>query len=243
MIDMENLVRERMDEQTDGMDLEKDAATKAIRAAARRRRSKRLALMAGSSAAFAVAGTGIAAAAGVLPWWTSVEATTSSPFATAQDPAAVAGSQSRLTIPGPESTTFEVVTNTMTTGAQHLNCTAVAVKDAHGRSQHLTNSCGAPGAFTALAGSFDWQAPSGATYAIVTGPAPTSDAAKVVLTDSNGVTSSEPVAGGFYLVYAPAASLSPNDRLVFYDTAGKFVDEMSLGFGTPKAATGTPTSS
>jgi hypothetical protein len=230
MIDMENLVRQVMTEQTEALDLGPDAATKALRAAARRRRGhKRLALIAGAGAAFVVAGTGIAAATGVIPWWASKAAVDSSPFATAPEPAAVAGSTVRLTVPGPESTTFELVTNTVTMGATQVNCTAVAVKDARGRSQHLTNGCGTPGMATPRAASFDWQAPSGATYAIVTGPDPTSNAVKVALKDSDGVASAtEPVSGGYYLVYVPAEGLSPTGSLVFYDASGQVVDQLAL---------------
>ena len=88
-------------------------------------------------------------------------------------------------------------------------------------------SCGAPGAAVADAGSLDWQAPSGVTYAIVAGQTPTSTAAKVALLASNGVTATtEPVAGGYYLVYAPA-ELSVAS-LVFYDARGQVVDELAL---------------
>jgi hypothetical protein len=130
-------------------------------------------------------------------------------------------------VSGPASTTFEVVTNTVTVSTDQENCTAIAVKDAQGRSQHLMTSCGAPGAAVADAGSFDWQAPSGVTYAIVAGPTPTSTAAKVALLASNGVTATtEPVAEGYYLVYAPA-ELSVAS-LVFYDARGQVVDELAL---------------
>src|SRR5581483_8921429 len=133
----------------------------------------------------------------------------------------------QLTVSGPASTTFEVVTNTVTVGTDQQKCTAIAVKDAQGRSQHLMTSCGAPGAAVAQAGSFHWQAPSGATYAIVAGPTPTSTAAKVALLTSNGVTATtEQVAGGYYLAYAPVdLSLA---KLVFYDARGEVVDELAL---------------
>jgi hypothetical protein len=226
MIDMENLVREVMTEQTEDLYLGHDAASRAIRAVARRRfRRRRVVLIAAVGAAFV--GAGVAAATGVLPSWNSAQAVGSAPFGTSADPAAVAGSTVRLSVPGPASTTLEVVTNTVTVGADHENCTAIAVKDAQGRSQHLTTSCGAPGAAVADAGSFDWQAPSGVTYAIIAGPTPTSTAAKVALLASNGLTATtEPVAGGYYLVYAPA-ELSTGS-LVFYDARGQVVDELAL---------------
>ena len=228
MIDMENLVREVMTEETEDLYLGHDAASRALRAAARRRFGRRrVVLIAAVGAAITVVGAGVAAATGVLPWWNSVQAVESSPFGTSADPAAVAGSTVRLSVSGPASTTFEVVTNTVTVGTDQENCTAIAVKDAQGRSQHLMTSCGAPGAAVADAGSFDWQAPSGVTYAIVAGPTPTSTAAKVALLASNGVTATtEPVAGGYYLVYAPA-ELSVAS-LVFYDARGQVVDELAL---------------
>jgi hypothetical protein len=231
MIAMENLVREVLTEQTGDLYLGHDAASRALRAAPRRRfKRRRVVLMAVSAAAFAVGVAGIAAAAGVMPWWHSVQTMRSamnSPFVTSADPAAVPGSTVRLTVPGPASTTFEVVTNTVTVATGRADCTAIAVKDAQGRSQQLMSSCGVPGAAVAAAGSFDWQAPSGATYAIIAGPTPTSTAAKVALLVSNGLTATtEPVAGGYYLVYAPAR-LSTGS-LVFYDARGQVVDELAL---------------
>jgi hypothetical protein len=236
MIDMENLVREAMTEQTEHLYLGHDAAGRALRAAARRRferrsfERRRVMLIAVVGAAVTVVGAGVAAATGVLPWWNSVQTMRSgmsSPFATSADPAAVAGSTVRLSVPGPASTTFEVVTNTVTVDTGQADCTAIAVKDAQGRSQHMMTSCGVPGAAVAQAGGFDWEAPSGVTYAILAGPTPTPTAAKVTLLASNGVTATtEPVAGGYYLVYAPA-ELSVAS-LVFYDEREQVVGELAL---------------
>lgn len=115
----------------------------------------------------------------------------------------------------------------MTVDTGQAACTAIAVKDTQGQSQQLMTNCAAPGAAVADAGSFDWQAPSGVSYTIVAGPTPTSTAAKVALRASNGVTATtEPVAGGYYLVYAPA-ELSVAS-LVFYDARGQVVDELAL---------------
>jgi hypothetical protein len=228
MIDMENLVREVMTEQTEDLYLGQDAASRALRAIARRRFARRrVLLIAAVGAAIVVVGAGVAAATGVLPWWNSVQAVESSPFGTSADPAAVAGSTIRLSVPGPASTTFEVVTNTVTVGTNRENCTAIAVKDAEGRSQHLTTSCGAAGAAVADAGRFVWQSPSGVTYDVVAGPTPTSTATKVALRGSNGVTTTtEPVAGGYYLVYAPAQLSAAS--LIFYDAGGQIVDKLEL---------------
>ena len=231
MIDMENLVREVMTEQTEDLYLGHDAASRALRAAARRRFGRRrVMLIAAVGAAITVGGAGVAAATGVLPWWNTVQTMRSgmsSPFATSADPAAVPGSTVRLSVSGPASTTFEVVTNTVTVDTGQADCTAIAVKDAQGRSQHLMTSCGTPGAAVAQAGSFDWRAPSGATYVIVAGPTPISTAAKVALLASNGATATtESVAGGYYLLYA-RAELSVAS-LVFYDARGQVVDELTL---------------
>src|ERR1700690_2525166 len=112
MIDMENLVREVMTEQPEGLYPGHDAASRALRATARRRFGRRrVVLIAAVGAAITVVGAGVAAATGVLPWWNSEQAMTS-PFGTSADPAAVAGSTVRLSVSGPASTTFEVVTNT-----------------------------------------------------------------------------------------------------------------------------------
>jgi hypothetical protein len=40
------------------------------------------------------------------------------------------------------------------------------------------------------------------------------------------MATTEPVAGGYYLVYAPAGL--PTDRLVFYDAHGRVVGEVAL---------------
>lgn len=231
MIDIEDLVRDAMTEHTQDLYLAPDAARRAIRATARRRSGRRrVVLVAAVCAAVTVVGAGVAAATGVLPWWHSVQTIRSamtSRFATSANPAAVPGSTVRLSVPGPASTTLEVVTNTVTTGTGRADCTAIAVTDAGGRSQHLMTSCGAAAAAVAQAGSFDWQAPSGVTYAIVAGRATTSAAAKVALRMGNGLTATtEPVAGGYYLVYAPAGL--PTDRLVFYDAHGRVVGEVAL---------------
>jgi hypothetical protein len=94
------------------------------------------------------------------------------------------------------------------------------------------------------AASVDWQAPSGASYVIETGPAPTPEAAKVVLQDSNGAAiATEPLGGGHYLVYAPAQVLPPTVGLVFYDAAGHVVDQFTVDLtplGQPTASAATP---
>lgn len=217
-------------------------ASGAVRATVMRRSTRgRVTLIAASAATFAVGVTGIAAGAGVMPWWHSAQTMRSamnSPFLTSADPAALPGSTVRLSVPGPASTTFEVVTDTVAVATGKANCTAIVVKDAEGQSQRLLSSCGVLGAAVAQAGSFEWQAPSGATYAVIAGPSPTSTAAKVALVGSNGVSATtEPTGDGYYLVYA-RIQLSTG-RLVFYNARGQVVDELALSrSGTPDARAG-----
>jgi hypothetical protein len=199
----------------------------------RRRHKQRLGLIVGSGAAFAVAGTGIAAATGVLPGWISSKQAVKSPFGTAANPGAVPGSEVRLTAPGPESSTFEVVINTVTTAAGQQRCVAIAVKEA-GQWQHLLTGCRGAGAAVPTGASFDWRTPSGATYAIVTGPDPTSDATKVVLQDSNGNSIGTGVVGdGQYLAYASAEDHNAQANLVFYDDSGRVVDQSTIQLAGP----------
>lgn len=230
MIDMENLVREVMTEQTEDLYLGHDAASRALRAAARRSFGRRrVVLIAAVGAAIAVVGAGIAAATGVLPWYDRQQAVASLPFFTSTDPAALPGSTVNLSVPGPESTTFEIVTNnTERVGTDQMHCMTTVVKDAQGRSQPQLPGCGGPGAAAFTAGTFYWQAPSGVTYTVISGPTPVSTAAKVALLASNGVTAATgPVAGGYYLVYA-RADFSALASLVFYDARGQVVDELAL---------------
>jgi hypothetical protein len=232
MIEMESLVRQLMIEQTDGLALGPETANRVLAAARRRRRRReRLVLIAVPSAVVALAAAGIATATGVMPWITREQQFTSTPFVTAPNPATVAGSKVVLTVPGPESTTFEVITNnTVTIGGELNSCTAVINKDAQGRSQPLGRGCGGPSAVTPHAGSVEWQAPSGAKYAVVDGPEPTPEAATVALTDRDGVTiATGQVGGGYFLVYTPAREALPSTgSLVFFDASGEVVDKLSL---------------
>jgi hypothetical protein len=232
MIEMESLVRQLMIEQTDGLALGPRTANRVLAAARRRRRRReRLVLVAVSSAAVALAAVSIATATGMMPWITREKQFLSTPFVTVPNPATVAGSKVVLTVPGPESTTFEVITNNAVTIGGELNsCTAVINKDAQGRSQPLGHGCGGQNAATALFESGDWQAPSGAKYAVVDGPKPTSEAATVALTDRDGVTiATGHVGGGYFLVYIPATEALPSTgSLVFFDASGEVVDKLSL---------------
>jgi hypothetical protein len=240
MIEMENLVRQLMIEQTDGLALDPETANRVLTAARRRRRRReRLVLIAVPSAVVALAAAGIATATGVMPWITREQQFTSTPFVTVSNPATVAGSKVVLTVPGPESTTFEVITNnTVTIGGKVNSCVAVINKDSQGQPQGAgLKGCGAaprasgpPGAAGAGAGSFDWQAPSGTKYAVVEGTEATPNAATVALRDPNGATiATGQVAGGYFLIYTLATPTLPsNGSLVFSDASGEVVDKLSL---------------
>jgi hypothetical protein len=234
MIEMESLVRQLMIEQTDGLALGPRTANRVLAAARRRRRKReRLVLFAVSSAVVALAAASIATATGVMPWIRGEQQFLSTPFVTTPNPATVPGSKVVLTVPGPESTTFEVITNnTVTIGGELNSCTAVINKDAQGRFQPIGTGCAGPNAVTAkdVSESSDWPAPSGAKYAVVDGPEPTSEAATVAITDRDGVTiATGHVGGGYFLVYTPATEALPSTgSLVFFDTAGEVVDKWSL---------------
>lgn len=179
---------------------------------------RRVVLIAAVGAVIAAVGSGVAAATGVLQWDTT-RALRSVTFGT--------GGIVRLSVAGPESTVFEVATKTVRFDTVRVHCTAVIAKAAQGRPRHLTAGCGARGAAVPKAAIIDWQAPSGVTYAIITGPAPTPTAVKVALLAGNGLTAAtEPVAGGYYLVYAPAEL--PASKLVFYDAHGHVVRRLAL---------------
>jgi hypothetical protein len=224
------LARLRVD---DGPDPGPEAADRASAGLARRLRGhKRLVLSAVAGGLVLLAGAAVATATGVMPWITRAQEFRSTPFVTAPNPAALPGSNVVLTVPGPESTTFEVITNdTVTIGGKVNSCVAVINKDPQGRARGAgLKGCGGAGAAVAEAGSFDWQAPSGTRYAVVEGPQPTSDTATVALRDPNGATlATGRVEGGYFLIYTLATAALPSDgSLVFSDASGHVVDAQPL---------------
>lgn len=192
-------------------------------------RFRRPLLAAATAAAFMLVGAGVAIGTGVLPGWRTEHALIQSPFMTATDPAAAPGSTVRLSVSGPESATLEIVTNdTETAGTLQEHCTAFVATDAEGRSIGGLRGCGVAGQVAAETGSgespYEWQSPSGATYAVFYGEAPVPSAAKVALVAGNGVTvATGPVEGGYFLVYAPAEQAV--GTLIFYDQQGQMVDK------------------
>lgn len=191
-------------------------------------RFRRPLLAAAAAAAFMLVGAGVAVGTGVLPGWRTEHAIIQSPFMTATDPAAAPGSTVRLSVPGPESATFEIVTNDAeTVGTLQEHCTAFVATDAEGRSIGGLRGCGVPGQVAAETGSaespYEWQSPSGVTYAVFYGAAPVPGSAKVALVAGKSVTvATGPVEGGYFLVYAPAEQAVGS--LVFYDRQGQVVD-------------------
>jgi hypothetical protein len=212
----------------DGPDLGAAAANRTSAGLAKRRRGhKGLVLTAVAGGLVLLGAAAVATATGVMPWITRAREFSSTPFVTTPTPAALPGSHVVLTVPGPESTRFEVITNdTVTIGGKVNSCVAVINNDAQGRRQGAgLTGCGAAGAAVAGAGSFDWQAPSGTHYAVVEG---TSDAATVALRDPSGATiASGKVEGGYFLIYTLATPTLPSDgSLVFSDASGHVVDSL-----------------
>lgn len=207
--------------------------------ARRRRGRRRLVLTAVASVLVLLGAAGVAAGTGVLPWITRAQEFRSAPFVTTPDPATLPGSDVVLTVPGPESTTFEVISNnTVTIGGKVNSCVALVNKDAQGRSQHVTTGCGGQGAAAPAASSSDWQAPSGTTYAVVEG---TADAATVALRDPSGVTlATGKVEDGYFLIYTLAtATLPSSGSLVFSNASGHVVDSQPLDLSPLRPCIGT----
>lgn len=228
----------------DGSDLE--AADRASARVARRpRRHTRLVLAAVAGGLFLLGAAAAATATGVMPWITREQEFQSAPFVTTPAPETLPGSKVLLTVPGPESTTFEVITNnTVTIGGKVNSCVAIINKDAQGKRQGAgLTGCGAGRREPARAagfgaGSFDWQAPSGTTYAVVEGAA---DAATVALRDPNGATlATGKVEGGYFLIYTLATPTLPSDgSLVFSDASGHVTDSLPLDLSPLRPCIGT----
>jgi hypothetical protein len=194
----------------------------------RRSTKARVAVLAGASAALVVGAGVISAAAGVLPNPWSGPAMDKIPFVSTPDPASVAGSRVVLSVPGPESTTLEIVTDTISVAGTPATCTDVAIKEPQGQTANLLSGCGGPSAASPIAVAVNWQAPSGASYAIVNSKAPPG-AATVSLSGSPTLpTVTEPVGGGYYVLYVPASELSEYTDLTFYNPAGQVVSVNSI---------------
>jgi hypothetical protein len=157
------------------------------------------------------------------------------PFVTSPHPAAEAGASVKLAVPGPESTTLEIVSDTVTVRGTAGECSDLVVKDRQGRSTTVMAGCGGPSAARAENGDFVWQAPSGASFTIVTGLAP-AGATKVTLTDLHGVVTSEPTGGGYFVVYVPAQVTPANGTVDFYNASGQPVGSEPFGASPARPA-------
>jgi hypothetical protein len=145
------------------------------------------------------------------------------PFVSTPDPASVAGSRVVLSVPGPESTTLEIVTDTISVAGIPGTCMDVVVKEPQGQTANVVSSCGTPSMASPVAAVQNWQAPSGASYAIVDSKAPPG-AATVSLTGSpTQPTVTEPVGGGYYILYVPASEMSGYTDLTFKNDAGQVI--------------------
>jgi hypothetical protein len=130
-------------------------------------------------------------------------------------------------VPGPESTTLEIVTKTVTVGSATGECTGVVVKEPQGRSEHPMSACGGTSALRAENSVFEWQAPSGAGYAIVTGAAP-AGSTKVALTDRSGTAATGPVGDGYFVAYAPTPEMPAKGTLDFYNSSGQLIGSQNF---------------
>ena len=193
---------------------------------------------------------GVATATGVMPWITREQEFQSAPFVSEPNPATLPGSKVVFTAPGPESTTFEIITNnTVTIGGKVNSCVAVINVDSQGQAQGAgPRGCGtastvAPGTLGGFgAGSFGWQAPSGTNYAVVIGTTPpASNAAIVALRDPTGATlGTGKVRGGYFLIYTLAtATLPSNGSLVVSDASGHVIDSQPIDLSPFRPCVGT----
>jgi hypothetical protein len=198
--------------------------------------------IAGAAVAVVALGGGIAAAAGVLRLpWVSQKAVS---FMNSSDPATIRGAAVRLTLRGPESTVWQVVTDTTANGPDRVeSCVDLAIKEANGQPERVNGGGGCAFASAPPGGQLSgseihpagpsvtltyWQAPSGASFGVVFGEAP-SDSATVALTDSRGVVAAKGlVGGGYYAIYIPARDLPADGNLTFYDQAGRVRDTLNL---------------
>ena len=216
--------------------------------ARRRRGHKRLVLAAVAGGLALLGAAAIATATGVMPWIRRAQEFNSAPFVTTPAPERLPGSNVVVTVPGPESTTFEIITNnTVTIGGKVNSCVAVINKDSQGQQRGAgLKGCApvraaGPGAESFRAGSFDWQAPSGTTYAVVEGTSPTANAATVALRDPSGATlATGKVGSGYFLIYTLATPTLPsNGSLVFSDASGQVIESQPFDLSPLRPCIGT----
>lgn len=195
------------------------STTQQVPRTARRRTVGSGIVAAGIAVTVAGGGYAAAAAAGVLPNPWAGSAVGSNPFVTSPDPAGTV----ELAVPGPESTTLEIVTDTVAVSGATGQCSGVVIKEAQGRSDHPMSACGGASALRAENSVFDWQAPSGATYAIVSGEAPAGATKVTLTTDHSDTVTTEPAGGGYFVTYVPTQEMPANGILDFYNSSGQLM--------------------
>jgi hypothetical protein len=215
-----------------------------LKSYSRRSRRRRLGVVVGASIGIIAAGGGIAAATGVLPLpWADQKAGVS--FINSSDPASVPGSKVQATLLGPESTVWTVVTDVVDNGPTNFEtCSAMSIRGPQGKAVLGDAGFGGCSFGSAVPGGTvsasqehqispsisitSWKAPSGATFAIVSGQTPPGYA-KVSLGNNRGATATtEPVTNNYYLAYVPWTSLPSHSNLTFYDADGRILSTQDI---------------
>lgn len=204
-------------------------------ASRRRRHGRRTAIACGGALVALAGGGGIAAAAGLFDSATPLPQ--AQLFQSSTDPAKVPGATLRLSVPGPEGFTLQVVTDHATAVDQSDTCVALGIIGPDGRpaATHGYATCSGlvapPGstvppqqpATTPSGGVETWKAPSGVNYDLIFGQS-APGIAQVRLVSRDGVVeASEPANAHGYVVYIPSARFTSYSRLIFTDTFGKVV--------------------
>jgi len=141
----------------------------------RHRNGRRLAVVSGAVIAALAAGGGLAAATGLFGPPHPLPAALW--FMSSPDPSKVPGAVVQLNVPGPEGTTFRVVTDTVTANNQIQSCVALAIEGPSGKPLPVNGDgvcaglAAPPGSTvpqllqeTPSGGLTIWRAPSGANF-------------------------------------------------------------------------------
>jgi hypothetical protein len=204
-------------------------ASRSSPGSARRLRRGRRIVIGASVLAVMAAGSGIAAAAGVF------NPLTPTPRAPVIPPVYIL----ELSLPGPEGTTFQVLSLNVTTAQASDACLdpvltiggpggqpAATFSRGHASCGHLVAPAGStvppqPQQITPSVALEKWRAPSGEAYDLIYGQS-IAGAAQVTLANSDGqIGASEPANANGYVVYMPSAKFDDYRRIVFTDKSGK----------------------
>ena len=124
---------------------------------------------------------------------------------------------------------------TLSVAGAAATCMDVVIKESQGQTANVVSSCGTPSMASPVAAVQNWQAQSGASYAIVDSKAPPG-AATVSLTGPPTLpTVTEPVGGGYYVLYVPASEASEYSDLTFYNHAGQVISVTSIATSLSQA--------